>query len=277
MRTAPTVDPPGAARHADAPNASAPCGAAPTADPAGAPIPRANPALVAAVCADAPVCVVTGHYGVGKTNLALNLALACAAAGESVTLFDLDLVNPYFRSSDYPQVLADAGVRLGAPTFAGTTLDTPSVGGRLFAETELARAEPNRRLIVDVGGDDAGATALGRYAQALRDADARVLYVANAFRNLTRDAADAVGVLREIEHAAHLSACGVVNNSHLCDETAPRDVLEGRVWARGVADAAGLPLVATCVPAHVFKACNSCKSAAEPLVGVARYVNTPWH
>lgn len=245
------------------------------------PAPRPDPALVSAVCADAPVVVVCGHYGVGKTNLALNLALASAAAGEQVTLADLDLVNPYFRSSDYPEVLARAGVRLAAPTFAGTTLDTPSLGGQLVTEIELALSHqpgdgPRRRLIVDVGGDDAGAYALGGYADALRGPGVRLLYVVNAFRNLTQEPGEAAAVLREIEAASHLAACGVVNNSHLCDETAEKDVETGRAWARSVADELALPLVATCVPARLAKTCNYREAGSEPLVVVGRYVNTPW-
>lgn len=252
----------------------------PASIPAHAPNPTPDPTLARALCADAPVCIVVGHYGAGKTNLAINLALSCAARGEQVVLADLDLVNPYFRSSDYPQVLAAAGVALSAPTFAGTTLDTPSVGGRLFADIETACAAPGRRLIVDVGGDDAGATALGRYADALApmvaDGRARMLYAVNAFRNLTQDPAEAAAVLHEIEAAAHLQACGVANTSHLCDETAPDDVAAGRAWARQVADEVGLPLVATCVPARVFESCVSREAGDEPLLRVGRYVTTPW-
>ena len=85
----------------------------------------------------APVVVVVGHYGVGKTNFALNLALDAAAAGRAVTLADMDVVNPYFRSSEYAAVLDAAGVRLVAPVFAGagTSLDVPSLTG-----AEIGRA-----------------------------------------------------------------------------------------------------------------------------------------
>jgi len=242
--------------------------------------PYANPQLVGALLADARICIITGHYGVGKTNLALNLALAAAAAGSRTVLADLDLVNPYFRSSDYPQVLQQAGVDLVAPTFAGTALDNPSISGRLFAEVELALADPGRALIIDVGGDDAGATALGRFSaplrQALEQGAARMLYVVNAFRNLTSEPGEAAAVLREIEAASHLQATGVVNNSHLCEQTEPADVEQGRAWARTVARELGLPLVATAVPAQVFGCCDSCEGTPDTLVSVGRYVNTPW-
>ena len=234
-----------------------------------------HPAPLAAVAGAAPVAVLTGHYGVGKTNLALNLALAAAAAGESAAVADLDLVNPYFRSSDYPDFLAAAGVRLIAPTFAGTALDTPSVGGQLFAEIERTLAEPGRRLIVDAGGDDAGATVLGGYAHALAGKPVRVLHVLNAFRDLA-DPREAVAVLREVEEASRMAATGLVNVSHLMEDTMAQDVERGRAWAAEVAELAGLPLVATCVPAHLAQQCYSDGTLGEPVVRVGRYVLTPW-
>lgn len=234
-----------------------------------------DPALLAAVAGADPVVVLTGHYGVGKTNLALNLALAAAAAGESAAVADLDLVNPYFRSSDYPDFLAAAGVRLIAPTFAGTALDTPSVGGQLFAEIERALAEPGRRLVVDAGGDDAGATVLGSYAHALAGKPVRVLHVLNAFRDLA-DPREAMAVLREVEEASRLAATGLVNVSHLMEGTTAQDVEHGRAWAAAVAELAGLPLVATCVPAHLAQQCYSDGTLGEPVVRVGRYVLTPW-
>ena len=149
----------------------------------------------------APVTVVTGHYGVGKTNFALNLALDAAAAGYRVTLADMDVVNPYFRSNEYRDLLEEAGVRLIAPVFghAGTSLDVPSVTGELaVAAAEAYRDETGRTVvIVDAGGDDVGATALARFAPALAAGPYAMLYVVNAFRNLTQTSADAVAVLRD--------------------------------------------------------------------------------
>ena len=129
----------------------------------------------------APVTVVTGHYGVGKTNFALNLALDAAAAGYRATLADMDVVNPYFRSNEYRDLLEGAGVRLIAPVFGhtGTSLDVPSVTGELAVATaEAYRDETGRTIvIVDAGGDDVGATALARFAPALAAGPYAMLYL----------------------------------------------------------------------------------------------------
>lgn len=264
-------------------------------------------ALAHGPLAMAGITVLVGHAGVGKTNLVLNLALAQARAGLSVTLADLDLVNPYFRSSDYANALETAGVRLIAPLFARTALDTPSMGGELdgaIAAVGARLAQAARgvtgdaagtqapRLIIDVGGDDLGATALGRYARALQAADARMLYVVSAFRTLTSTPKEAVEVLHAIEGHAHLQACGVVNCSNLAGQTTVADVEQGRIFSRAVAELADLPLVATVAPASLRDelepmvapeapttpgpANSASQMPREPLIFVERFVRPPW-
>ena len=156
----------------------------------------------------APVTVIVGHYGVGKTNLALNLAIDAAQAGYEVVLADLDVVNPYFRSSEYRGALEAAGARLVAPVFseAGTSLDVPSLTGGVaaaIAEAYARAAEPSARpfrLIIDVGGDDAGATALGRFSAAIAAGPHALWYVVNPYRSLTPGAAEALAVLGPRRH-----------------------------------------------------------------------------
>lgn len=219
-----------------------------------------------------PITVLMGHAGTGKTNTALGLALAEAAAGRTVTLADLDVVNPYFRSSDYPQLLADAGIRLVAPVLARTTLDTPSLTGELDAIIEEVRFNPDQRLIIDVGGDDDGATTIGRWSRMLASAGARVLYVVSAFRALTQTPEEAAAMLPAIQDHAHLVAHAILNTSNLGDETTMDHVERGRAFAREVAVLTGLPLEATIVPAVV----SDVPKTDEPVVVMPRYVRLPW-
>lgn len=231
------------------------------------------------------ITVLVGHAGTGKTNAALGLALAEAAAGHTVTLADLDVVNPYFRSSDYPQLLSDANVRLIAPVLARTTLDTPSLSGELDAAIGLTAADPNARLIIDVGGDDDGATTIGRWAGMLSSANARVLYVVSAFRALTQTPEEAAAMLPDIEDHAHLKADAVLNTSNLGDETTLDHVRHGRAFAQEVARLCGIPLEATIVPQvaagdaeikHVIEALTEGEPEPEPILLMPRLVRTPW-
>lgn len=218
--------------------------------------------------------VITGHYGSGKTNLSINLALDLARTYDEVMLVDLDIVNPYFRSSDYTAMLAEHGVRVISPTFAGTTLDAPSLSAEVGAAFECAGA-----VIFDVGGDDAGATALGRYAGEIEAIDHELLYVINRYRNLTGTPAEAAQLLEEIEHASHLKATGVVNNSHLRDETTVQTVLDSLSFARETAALLGLPLRFTTVPERLageFSPEPKAATHVENAYPIKTHVRTPW-
>ena len=222
------------------------------------------------------ITVLVGHAGVGKTNVALGFALS-EAASHDVTVADLDVVNPYFRSSDYGALLSASDVRLIAPVLAGTTLDTPSLTGELDAAIGQAVAEPeHKRLILDVGGDDDGATTIGRWSAMLRDAQAqgfaRVLYVVSAYRALTQTPEDAAAMLPSIEEHAHLKADAILNTSNLGDETTSEHVDYGREFARKVSELCGIPLEATIVPEVV----GTLPEPTEPIVAMPRYVRLPW-
>ncbi len=189
------------------------------------------------------VTVVCGHYGTGKTNLSINLALDCARHGEDVVLVDLDVVNPYFRSADYADTLTMNGVRVVGPNFANTNLDTPSLPG---AVRDVIAEAP--RVIVDVGGDDAGATALGVYSKTLVESEPDMIYVVNRYRSMTTHADEAVTILGEIERTSHIRATCIANNSHLKQDTSERTILDSMGFAEDVATATGLPLRFTTAP-----------------------------
>ena len=160
------------------------------------------------------ITVVCGHYGCGKTNLTLNLALEAAAAGERVTVADLDIVNPYFRSRERKEQLDARGIRLIASSQACTDADVPSLPADVFALFQ----DPDLYGIVDVGGDPDGARVLARFQPQIMATPHEMLCVVNANRPETRDADRAVSYLRAIEATCGVPMTGLVNNTHLCGE-----------------------------------------------------------
>ena len=190
------------------------------------------------------VTLFAGHYGSGKTNIAVNYALAIKAAGIPVRIADLDIVNPYFRTKDSADRLAAAGIQLISSEYANSNVDFPALPGRMYAVTD----DTSEYAVMDIGGDDRGALALGRYAPAiLAENNYEMLFVINCYRPLTQNAADTVEVLREVESAGGMKATALVNNSNLGVHTAPEDVLASVAYAEEISRMTGLPVKMTTV------------------------------
>ena len=180
-----------------------------------------------------------GHYGSGKTNIAVNYALHLAGEGKRVYIADLDIVNPYFRTKDSAAVLEAAGVHLVSPHFANSNVDLPA----LPAEAYRLVTDKNIYGIMDIGGDDRGAYALGRYVPAIKEeGNYRMVFVANCCRPLTRTPEDALEVMREIEAACGLAFTDIVNNSNLASETTPETILASRDYMEKLSKLSGLPI-----------------------------------
>jgi len=182
--------------------------------------------------------IITGHYGCGKTNLAVNLALDLRRQGRSITLADLDVVNPYFRAADFAELAQANDIGLMIPPYAKSNLDLPSLTIAL-----ADKIDDEATLIIDVGGDDAGAIALGRYAPRLKDKNYDMIYVVNQRRMQVADPAEALVLLREIEAASRLRATHIANNTHLGRETTPQIVQDSVGYAKECAEQCGLPLL----------------------------------
>ena len=212
--------------------------------------------------------LVCGHYGTGKTNLSINLAVECARRGKDVVLVDLDIVNPYFRSSDYADVLKKENVRVVGPVFANSNTDTPS----LPAEMGSVLADESKTVIVDVGGDDVGATALGRYGDIIRKRGYDMIYVINRYRSMTTTPEEAAEILVEIEGACGLKANAIVNNSHLKQLTTADTILDSLCFADCTAKMLGLPISFTTAPKSLADALNNIPNVYP----VDIYVRTPW-
>ncbi|MBQ3080185.1 MAG: hypothetical protein IJC48_09360 [Clostridia bacterium] len=190
------------------------------------------------------VTLFAGHYGSGKTNLAVNYALRLAEMGKKTMIADLDIVNPYFRTRDSEKALADAGVRIVVSPFANSNVDVPALPQEMYAVTD----DKSYFAVVDVGGDDRGALALGRLAPALmKEDDYEMLFVMNFYRPLTTNAESAVAVMREVENASHMKFTGIINNSNLGQQTTGEDIIRTHARAMEVSRLTGLELAATCV------------------------------
>lgn len=180
-----------------------------------------------------------GHYGSGKTNIAVNYALMLAGEGKKVCIGDLDIVNPYFRTKDSAALLTLAGIDLISPQYANTNVDLPA----LPAEAYRLVQDKQTYAVADIGGDDRGAYALGRYVPAIRqEQDYSMVFVANFCRPLTCTPEDALEVMREIESACGLPFTHIVNNTNLGPETTAETVLDSIGYANQLSTLSGLPI-----------------------------------
>ena len=180
-----------------------------------------------------------GHYGSGKTNIAVNYAMMLAREGKSVCIADLDIVNPYFRTKDSAAELDALGITLISPQYANTNVDLPAL------PAESYRLVQDRSIygIMDIGGDDRGAYALGRFAGAIKsEGDYRMAFVVNCYRPLTSTVEDTVEIMKEIEAACGLNFTCIVNNSNLGCETTKETLLNSLPFVEQLSRVTGLPV-----------------------------------
>lgn len=199
------------------------------------------------------ITLLCGHYGSGKTNVAVNMAKDLKKKESDVLIADLDIVNPYFRTKDSADELEKEGIRLVVSEYAGSNVDIPALPQQMYAIIH----DKNYKAIVDVGGDDRGALALGRLSDAIiEENDYEMLMVINKFRPLTRDVQSTLEVMAEIEQACKIKFTGLVNNSNLGAETTAEDVLGSLQYAREVSEATRLEIVCTTVNESLYDEIN---------------------
>ena len=190
------------------------------------------------------ITLFAGHYGSGKTNIAVNYALKLHESGAKVKIADLDIVNPYFRTKDSASELEKAGIELISPEYANSNVDLPALPQELYGLVQ----NHDFYAIMDIGGDERGALALGRYRPYILEENSyEMVFVANFYRPLTRTAEEALEVMREIEAAGGIPFTAIVNNSNLGEETVAQDVKDTFKEAQKLSGLTSLPLLFTSV------------------------------
>ena len=199
------------------------------------------------------VTLFAGHYGSGKTNIAVNFALKMRKEIEKIKIADLDIVNPYFRTKDSAKELNDAGIELISPSFANTNVDLPALPAEIYSLVQ----QKDFYAVMDIGGDDRGAYALGRYRDSiLEENNYEMIFVANFYRPLTRTVDEAIEVMREIESASGIPFTAIINNSNIGADTTAQTVLETVGKAEELSRKTNLPVIFTSATADVIKNIN---------------------
>lgn len=197
--------------------------------------------------------VLTGNYGSGKTEIALNIAFA-AAKQYKTTLVDLDIVNPYFRSGEKAEELKTAGISLLMPTFALTTVDIPA----LPPEIQSVFDSGSEKVIFDVGGDDTGAAALGRYYPSFmshRD-ETTVALVVNCMRPLTGRPEEIIDLAQRIVQRGRLKIDMIINNTNIASQTTPKMAEEGEKTVLACAEALGIGCAVSAAEERMIADCR---------------------
>ena len=213
--------------------------------------------------------IITGHYGSGKTEYAVNLALDMAKRMEHVVLADLDIVNPYFRSYEQTKRLEDAGVKV-IVTSCGGVADIPALNPEVMSVFQ----QKHYNGVLDIGGDPIGARVLARFAHMIHEDEYDLLLVLNANRPETKDVDTAEQYLRNIEAECHLKATGIVNNTHLCAETTAEEIIKGARLAQELSQRTGLPVVHHAVQKKFVEQVQD--QLSEPVLPMNIYMKKPW-
>ena len=219
----------------------------------------------------ADITIITGHFGSGKTEVSINLALEARKTNASTAVADLDIVNPYYRARDARDIFNQNGIELIAPAERLAAADLPIIPGdmsRVIYDTRY-------KLIVDAGGDKDGATALGQFYNDWNDMNPEVLFILNANRPYVSTLDGAIETLQKIETASRLKITGIINNSNVGSETTLQDVEKGLALSKELSNKLGIPLLVTMVPKHL-SAVSAEIEAKSPVKVISRYLKLPW-
>ncbi len=218
------------------------------------------------------IITIVGGYGSGKSEVAVNLSRQLATSrSEPVTIVDLDIVNPYFRSREAADRLAEYGIKSIVPEGGQFYADLPIILPEIKGSIEKARG----KVILDVGGDDVGAKILSSLAEAFAPDSYELLLVLNARRPFTSDVDGTVKVMDEIAQASRLAFTGIVSNTHLLEDTTVETIMEGYRLAQAVGRKLNLPVVFLSALSEIVQKIDT-KAIEIPVLTLDRFLLKPW-
>jgi hypothetical protein len=217
------------------------------------------------------ITILTGHFGSGKTEIAINLALRERKVHPKVAINDLDIINPYYRTRDIADEFIKHDIELIAPKGHLATADLPIVSGEIYRVLH----DPSYRLMIDSGGDKDGATALGQYYNEWKHMEPEMLFVLNGNRPYVSTLEGAIETIERIEEASRLKVTGIINNTNIGTETTLDVIERGLILAQIVSRKKCIPLLYSTISEHLKDQTGEF-TKVNPVVYIRRYMRLPW-
>ena len=217
--------------------------------------------------------IFTGHFGSGKTEVAVNYALKLAEANYKTSIVDFDIVNPYFRTADAKEELEKNNIWVILPMYANTNVDVPAIPAEIYSLFQ----KKEYKAVLDVGGDDLGAKAVARFKEEILADDYEMYFVINTRRGMTDTPEKIIEMITIIEESAHIKVTKLINNSNLLEETTPEIILEGNKIISQVSEKLRIPIGITAGMEEVLKQIDSKQLSGSELLPLKKQIHLPWN
>ncbi|WP_024834062.1 ATP synthase [Ruminiclostridium josui] len=222
---------------------------------------------------DRRINIFTGHFGSGKTEVAVNYAMKMAEAGHRTAIVDFDIINPYFRTADAKDALEEQNIKVVLPMYANTNVDIPAIPPEIYSLFE----DKNAKVVLDVGGDDLGAKAVSRFKEEIVSDDYEMYFVVNTKRIMTDSPEKIAEMIAIIEEGASMKVTKLINNSNLLEETTPEIIIEGNRILSQVSSKLGIPIAITAGMEEVVNRIQKSDIGKTEILSMRKQIHLPWN
>jgi hypothetical protein len=222
---------------------------------------------------DKRINIFTGHFGSGKTEVAVNYAMKMAQAGYRTAIVDFDIINPYFRTADAKDALEEQNIKVILPMYANTNVDIPAIPSEIYSLFE----DKEVKVVLDVGGDDLGAKAVSRFKEEIVGDDYEMFFVVNTKRIMTDSPEKIIEMIALIEEGANIKVTKLINNSNLLEETTPEIILEGTRIISQVSEKLGIPIAITAGMEESVTGLDNHQLVSGEILAMKKLIHLPWN